>query len=133
MCIYVLQNHWQKCNPKMTKNVCKTFMPPPLETFTKNMKTVNFYTHKGHYYLKKLLNRTQNQACPRYYYQGFVQQISFQYVPSLRRKLTESVNKLNFSTSKEHYSLTNCSIVPKIKLDLVIIMINLYIKFHFNM
>ena len=38
-----------------------------------------------------------------------------------------------FSTSKGHNSVENCSIVPNIELDLDIIMINLYTKFHFNM
>lgn len=32
---------------------------------------------------------------------------------------------------KGHNSVKNCSIIPKIKLDLI--MINLYNKFHFNM
>jgi hypothetical protein len=40
---------------------------------------------------------------------------------------------LDFSKSKGHNSGKNVSIVPKIELDLDILTINLYIKFHFNM
>jgi hypothetical protein len=37
-----------------------------------------------------------------------------------------------FSKSKGHYSIKNGSIIPKTKLELDILPINLYTKFHFN-
>jgi hypothetical protein len=40
---------------------------------------------------------------------------------------------LDFSKSKGHNSGKNGSIVPKTELDLDILKINLYTKFHFNM
>jgi hypothetical protein len=45
----------------------------------------------------------------------------------------EIANNWNFSKSKGHNSVQNGSIVPKTELDLDILMINLCIKFHFNM
>jgi hypothetical protein len=45
----------------------------------------------------------------------------------------ETANNWNFSKSKGHNSVQNGSIVPKTELDLDIPMINLCIKFHFNM
>jgi hypothetical protein len=45
----------------------------------------------------------------------------------------ETANYWNFSKSMGHNSIKNGSIVPKTELDLDILMINLYTKFHFNM
>jgi hypothetical protein len=50
--------------------------------------------------------------------------------PKNERKI---VNYWNFSKSKGHNSGKNGSIIPKIILDLDILTINLYTKFHFNM
>jgi hypothetical protein len=44
----------------------------------------------------------------------------------------ETANYWNFSKSKGHNSGKNGSIVPKTELDLDILTINLYTKFHFN-
>jgi hypothetical protein len=60
-------------------------------------------------------------------------QISFQYVQPLRRKWLETANNWNFSNCKGHNSAKNCSIVPKTELDLDILVINLYTKYHFSM
>jgi hypothetical protein len=49
-----------------------------------------------------------------------------------KRKWTETANYWNFSKSKGHNSSKNGSIVPKTELDLDILTINLYTKFHFN-
>lgn len=60
------------------------------------------------------------------------------YAPSplprkhLQRKCTETANNLNFYKSKVHNSVINCSIVPKVKINLAIIMVNLYTKFNFS-
>jgi hypothetical protein len=51
----------------------------------------------------------------------------------VQRKLTETANYWNFSKSKSYNSGKNGSIVPKTELDLDILTINLYTKFHFNM
>ena len=45
----------------------------------------------------------------------------------------ETANYWNFSKSKGHNSVTNGLIVPKRELDLDILTINPYTKFHFNM
>jgi hypothetical protein len=45
----------------------------------------------------------------------------------------ETANYWNFSKSKGHNSVKNGSIVPKTELDLDILMMNLYTKFHFSM
>jgi hypothetical protein len=45
----------------------------------------------------------------------------------------ETTNYWNFSKSKEHNFVKNCSIVSKTEFDLDILMINLYTKFHFSM
>jgi hypothetical protein len=45
----------------------------------------------------------------------------------------KTANNRNFSKSKGHNSVKNGSIVLKTKLDLDILMINLYTKFHFSM
>jgi hypothetical protein len=49
-----------------------------------------------------------------------------QYVQPVQRKWTETANYWDFSKSKEHNSVKNCSIVPELDLDL-------YTKFHFTM
>lgn len=48
-----------------------------------------------------------------------------------QRKQTETAKNWNCFNPKGHNSVGNCSIEPKIKLELDIIIINLYIKFHF--
>jgi hypothetical protein len=45
----------------------------------------------------------------------------------------ETANYWNFSKFEGHNSVRNGSIIPKTVLDLDILMINLYTKFHFNM
>lgn len=57
----------------------------------------------------------------------------FQYVQPLRRKLTETVNNWNVPKYEGHNSVTNCLIVPKTELNLDVLMINIYSKFHFSM
>lgn len=42
-------------------------------------------------------------------------------------------NNWNFSKSKGHNSVKDCTIVPKIEFDLGIIIVNVYTKFHFIM
>jgi hypothetical protein len=55
--------------------------------------------------------------------------ILFQYVQPVQR----TANYWNFSKSKGHNSVKNGLIIPKTELDLNILMINLYTKFHFSM
>lgn len=52
---------------------------------------------------------------------------------SLGRKWMESENNWDFSTSKGHNSVKIWSIVPNIKLDLDIYMLNHYTKLHFSL
>jgi hypothetical protein len=47
--------------------------------------------------------------------------------------ITETTNYWNFSKSKGHNSVKNCSIVPKTDLDLDILLINPYTKFYISM
>jgi hypothetical protein len=47
--------------------------------------------------------------------------------------LCEENDTWNFSESMGHESVKNCSIALKTELDLYILMINLYTKFHLNM
>lgn len=49
-----------------------------------------------------------------------------------QRKWTKTANNPNFSKSKVNNSVMNCSTVPKIKLNVAIIMINLYPKLNFS-
>jgi hypothetical protein len=98
-----------------------------------NCKLLQFFEVQGPQLCPNWLNRTQNQTWPRYSYYKSVYQISFQYVHPVQRKWTETANYWNFSKSKGHNSVQNGSIVPKTELDLDILTINLYIKFHFNM
>lgn len=51
---------------------------------------------------------------------------------SVQRKWTETENKWNFSKSNGYKSVKNRSIVPKTKLDLDIVMMNLYTKSYFQ-
>jgi hypothetical protein len=53
-------------------------------------------------------------------------------VQPLRRKWLETVNNWNFSKPKGYNSVKYCKIVPKTELDLDILMINLYTKYHFS-
>jgi hypothetical protein len=81
----------------------------------------------------KMAQCTQNWSWARYSYDKSVNQISFQYVHPVQRKWTETANYWNFSKSKGHNSVKNGSIVLITYLDLDILTINLYTKFHFNM
>jgi hypothetical protein len=63
----------------------------------------------------------------------YAYQISFQYLQSLQKKWKDIANYWNFSKSKGHNSVKKCSILPKTELDLHILTINLYTKFHLSM
>jgi phage terminase large subunit-like protein len=59
--------------------------------------------------------------------------IHFNMFNQCKRKWTETANYWNFSKSKGHNSSKNGLIVPKTQLEIDILTMNLYTKFHFNM
>jgi hypothetical protein len=81
---------------------------------------------------QKWLDHAKNISWSRYSYDKSVYQMSFQYVQPVRRKWTRTANYWNF-LSLGAITVKNGSIVPKTELDLDILNINMFTKYHFNM
>lgn len=63
----------------------------------------------------------------------FVKHLRPHLLETSTKKMKETANNWNISKSKGHNSVEYRPIVTKIKLDLEIIIINLYAEPHFNM
>jgi hypothetical protein len=99
------------------------------------MKTANYWKFswsKGHYSLKNGSIVPKTQLDPDILMINLYPNFISIFATWVQRKWTKTANYWNFSKSKGHNSVKNGSIKPKAEVDLDILMIDLYNKFHLN-